>query len=238
MKFSEKSSRTIHELGNIELHDLGQISRTVPCQSCWKHVPEGLIFCSCGICVRLDEEQIRRIKARFEAMIVLYYRACVNYSRGKRLGEAEWQKRPLESTRRPWQNDEMYRESQKVHGWTEDYCRYLDFLTTDISYSASYWYPMMMIDKLDRREREKMLSPPRKLSQIFDENKDDRTLIFRRTREHGTDHSMKHCEQTWHGTAKIGKPSGGKLPPHHLHNKRWQYELQDTQWRDQHWWKE
>ena len=35
----------------------------------------------------------------------------------------------------------------------------------------------------------------------------------------GTDHSMKHCEQTWHGTAKIGKPSGGKLPPHHLHNK-------------------
>ena len=31
------------------------------------------------------------------------------------------------------------RESQKVHGWTEDYCRYLDYLTTiDISHSATW----------------------------------------------------------------------------------------------------
>ena len=70
IKFSEESSRTTHELGNIEMHELGQISRTVQCQSCLKHVPEGLIFCSCGICLRPDEEPIQRIKARFEAMIV------------------------------------------------------------------------------------------------------------------------------------------------------------------------
>ena len=41
IKFSEESSRTIHELGNIELHELGQISRTVQCHACLKHVPEG-----------------------------------------------------------------------------------------------------------------------------------------------------------------------------------------------------
>ena len=29
MKFSEESSRATHEFGNIELHELGQISRTV-----------------------------------------------------------------------------------------------------------------------------------------------------------------------------------------------------------------
>ena len=29
---------------------------------------------------------------------------------------------------------------------------------------------------------------------------------------------MKHCEQTWNGTAKISKPPGRKLPLHHLHN--------------------
>ena len=29
MQFSEESSRATHELGNIELHELGQISRTV-----------------------------------------------------------------------------------------------------------------------------------------------------------------------------------------------------------------
>ena len=28
---------------------------------------------------------------------------------------------------------------------------------------------------------------------------------------------MKHCEQTWNGTAKIGKLTGRKLPLHHLH---------------------
>ena len=41
MKFSEESSRTTHELGNIELHELGQMSRTVQCHSCLKHIPEG-----------------------------------------------------------------------------------------------------------------------------------------------------------------------------------------------------
>ena len=89
IKFSEESSRTIHEFGNFEFHELGQISRTVQCQSCWKHVPEGLISCSCGICLRSDEEQIPRIKARFEAMVVHHHLARVNHSRGKRHGEDE-----------------------------------------------------------------------------------------------------------------------------------------------------
>ena len=150
---SEESSRTIHELDNVELHGLGQISRTVQCQSCLKHIPEGLIFCSCGICLRPDEEQIQRIKARLEAMTVLYYLARVNYSRGKRHGQAQWQKdhwKAMHARRGArknnhasivlrWQNDEKYRESQKVHGLTKDYCRYLDYLTKiDISYSATW----------------------------------------------------------------------------------------------------
>ena len=152
IKFSEEFSRAIHELGNIELHELGQICRTDQCQSCLKHVPEGLIFCSCGICLRPDEEQIQWIKAPVEAIIVPYYLARVNYSRGNRHGEAQWQKDHSEArdarrgARRKnhdsivlrWQNDEMYRESQKVHGWTEDYCWYLDCLTKiDISHSAT-----------------------------------------------------------------------------------------------------
>ena len=66
IKFSEESSRTINELGHIELHELGQISRTVQGQSCLKHIPEGLIFCSCGLCLQPDEEQIQKFKARFE----------------------------------------------------------------------------------------------------------------------------------------------------------------------------
>ena len=140
IKFSEESSRTINELGHIELHELGQISRTVQGQSRLKHIPEGLIFCSCGLCLQPDEERIQKFKARFEAMIVPYYLARMNYSRGKRHGEAQWQKdhwkakdaktrarkNGHDSIVLKWQSDEKYRESQKVHGWSERYCRSLD----------------------------------------------------------------------------------------------------------------
>ena len=84
IKFSEESSRIILELGNIELHELGEISRTVQCQSCLKHVPEGLVLCSCGMCLRPSEEQTQRIKTQFKVLIVLCYHARVNYSRGTR----------------------------------------------------------------------------------------------------------------------------------------------------------
>ena len=66
-----------HELCNIELYELGEISRTVQCHSCLKHIPEGLTFCSCGVCLRLDEETIPRINARFQALIVPCYFARV-----------------------------------------------------------------------------------------------------------------------------------------------------------------
>ena len=63
--FSEESSRTIYEL---------------------KHISEGLTFCSCGICLRLEED--RRNQANFQALIVPYYLARVNHSRGEKHGEA------------------------------------------------------------------------------------------------------------------------------------------------------
>ena len=36
MTFSEESSRIIHELGNIELYESGQMSSTIQCQSCFQ----------------------------------------------------------------------------------------------------------------------------------------------------------------------------------------------------------
>ena len=92
LKFSEESSRVIHEVGNIEWYELGQMTRFVQCHSCWKHLPEGLAFCSCGVCLRLDEATIRRIKARFQALTVPYYLARINRSRGKKHGETQWQR--------------------------------------------------------------------------------------------------------------------------------------------------
>ena len=57
--FRKESSR-IHEMCDMELYDLGQMTRTVQCHSCWKHLPEGLAFCSCGVCLRLDWATIQK----------------------------------------------------------------------------------------------------------------------------------------------------------------------------------
>ena len=38
-----------------------------------------------------------------------------------------------------WQNGEIYRTSQTVHGWTEEYCRYMDYVAfVDISFAATW----------------------------------------------------------------------------------------------------
>ena len=42
-----------------------------------------------------------------------------------------------------WQNDEVYRESQLVHGWTEEWVKYFDCISKiDISHDAPYRQPL------------------------------------------------------------------------------------------------
>ena len=150
--FSEESSRVIYEMGNVEMFELGQISMTVQCHSCLKHVPEGLKLCGCGVRRRPDEETINKIRARFQALIVPYYLTQVKRSRGKKHGEAHWQQdhhTAMDAKGGAWkkqqtylgieqvEKDAQYRKSQLDLGWTETYCRYLDFLTKiDVSHNA------------------------------------------------------------------------------------------------------
>ena len=120
---------------------------TTQCHSCLKHLPEGLKFCRCGASLRPDEDTINRIQRRFKALIVPYYFARLYRSRGKKCGEQKRQtyhwiaedamrgavkhnenKNPSISVR--WMTDEQNRSSQMAHGWTEAYCRYLDYLVS------------------------------------------------------------------------------------------------------------
>ena len=62
--------------------------------------------------------------------------------RGKKHGEAQWHRdhwKAMDARRGAWKHDqgsiairwqegEKYRNSPKAHGWTEEYCRYLDYL--------------------------------------------------------------------------------------------------------------
>ena len=92
MIFREESSRIIHELGSIELYELGQMYSTMQCHSRYEHLPEGLKFCICEICLRPDEDTIRKNQARFQTLIVPHYFARIDRSRGKKGGEPTWQK--------------------------------------------------------------------------------------------------------------------------------------------------
>ena len=158
---------------------MGQISKTVQCQFCLKH--EGLIFCSCGICLRPDEEQAQRIKTGFEVVIVPHYFARVNYSRGKRHGEAQWQKdigkqempteeqvgtltKSIESLRK-------FMDGQKIVGiWTAS--------QRSTSPPAHPWAPAELVRKHPGTKTPSYwyhAGAPRTISQVFNESKDDKT---------------------------------------------------------------
>ena len=121
---SEESSRIIHELGNIKLYELGRTSRTIQCHSCFKYMPEGLAFCP-----RINRP---RDKKCGESQRQQDHWKAVDAIRGTT-------KRGHDTTTIRWRKNEKYRNSQLAHGWTEEYCRYLDYLTTiDISHVATW----------------------------------------------------------------------------------------------------
>ena len=86
---SEESRRIIYELGNIELYELGQMSTTIQCHSCYKHMLEELKVCICGMCLRLDEDTIRKIEARFETLTVPRHCTRINRSRGTKCSASQ-----------------------------------------------------------------------------------------------------------------------------------------------------
>ena len=140
--------------GNIELYELGHMFSTIQCHiHASSTCREGPAFRRCGICLRPDEATTGRIHARFQTLIVPYCFARINRPKGKKCCESQWpqhQWKVVDATRGAhkrghdtitirWQRDDKYRNSQLAHGRTEEYCRYLDYLTTiDISYAATW----------------------------------------------------------------------------------------------------
>ena len=96
-------------------------------------------MCQCIVWLRPNQSTMDRIRTAFAASKNPYYRASVTISRGKKSGHNPWQrdhqkamdairgvlKRGKYTSRLDrWQNDEVYRASQLVHGWTKEYLRF------------------------------------------------------------------------------------------------------------------
>ena len=147
--------------------------------------------------------------------------------RGKKHGEAQWHRDHWKAMDARggawkhdqgtivirWQEDAKYRNARQPHGWTEEHCRYLDYLATiDISHTAPWHHrhryesAITLVCKNDddreagpRREQEETLNPLRKCSQVFDNNKDGRITPFRRQRPFDEEFrpELKWMSQDW-----------------------------------------
>ena len=166
-----------------------------------------------------------------------------------------------------WQEDEKHRNSQTVVDGQQN-CAYI--WTTSLrsrsrtfrhgtrgtsTTAPSRWYAVMMIAKVDRCEHEEILSPLHEFSQVFDKTKDERILLFRRTREYGKHHSMKQLRAILGWQSQNWNPYWSQLSSsiflfnfplqfssqqwwQHEHQDSQRREHQDTQWRDHNWWKQ
>ena len=118
-----------------------------------------------------SQELKRKIKTRFEIMSVPFYTVREDDTRRAKHGQNPWQydhwkardatkgaqKRKYRSILHRWQKEEAYQESESARGWTQEYCRYLDYLATvDISYVATWKerskYENMLVLKLNDGE--------------------------------------------------------------------------------------
>ena len=136
----------------MELIELRQTSATIQCPSCLKHVPEELNMCLCGVLLRPNQSTMDRIRTAFQDLETLYYSTTVILSRGRKVDhgrsiikepwmqeEGRQKRHEYTSILDRWQNDEIYRAFRLVHGWTEEWVKYLDYISKiDISHEAPY----------------------------------------------------------------------------------------------------
>ena len=113
-----------------------------------------------------------------------------------------------------WLTGPQFQQSQKSHGWTEAYCRYLDYLTTvNIIYNPtgperSRYHNMLVLrfkrwkeSRKDVKSRRFKLAA-RSLAVIRHQERRDHTLTFGSRKEKGKYRSMKCCDQNLSG--KVG----------------------------------
>ena len=111
-------------------------------------------YSQCGVLLRPNQSMMDRIITASAALKTAFYRTSVIISRGKKSGHYPWQQdhqKAMDAKRGAlkrgkytflldrWQNDEVYRAFQLVHGLTDEWVKYLDCITKiDISHDAPH----------------------------------------------------------------------------------------------------
>ena len=139
--FSREYRQATLNKGNVELIELTK--STILCPSCAHDVFEGTFVCNCGEVLKLDQDAINRIKEAIDNLKVLFRTSPIP-TRSAEYGPSPWQWyhhkgrdadrgltkgfRRFTSIWERWQNDEVHKQSQFVHNWSDAWVRYLDHI--------------------------------------------------------------------------------------------------------------
>ena len=149
---SEQSKALVYSMGNMEYFEICEITPKVQCRNCVTYWTKGIVYCTCGTCLR-PSDKIRKLnKDRFDVLSIPTYVIKKGQSHGARHGNTERAKNPITqpmSSKRAkkkgyksildrFLNSPRYRESQINIGWNEEHCaRYDAIAAEDHSYIAT-----------------------------------------------------------------------------------------------------
>ena len=68
--FSEDSKKMIYELGNIESFELCEIDTRVQCSCCLSYWAQGVLYCTCGLCLNNTEEVRKLNQGRLDTLLI------------------------------------------------------------------------------------------------------------------------------------------------------------------------
>ena len=71
--FSEKSQDMIRSMENVEHLEMYEISPTFQCPHCLTHWTTGIVFCTCGTCLRPTDKTRKLNRDRFDALSIPNY---------------------------------------------------------------------------------------------------------------------------------------------------------------------
>ena len=130
-----------------------------------------------------------------------------------------------------WQDDEQYRESQLSHGWTGEYCKYLDHLKTFYIANAATWKQRHRYERtitLDMTTKD----PTDALIGLRQEQGRENPKIPKneRTRQRPFDDRLQ-AKLEWlsqHCRTDFAQPSSSSSSSHHWWKHK--HEHEDSQW--------
>ena len=71
--FSEKSKKIIYSMGNMEHFEICEITSNIQCLNCMTYWPEGIVYCTCGTCLR-PSDNVRKLNSdRLNVLSILNY---------------------------------------------------------------------------------------------------------------------------------------------------------------------